>query len=331
MKDTSRTAVDKGTARVIKNEVLSLLDGRQGSPCSKLEMCSILAQSNEIRDAYLAASQTASPHLHLWNTTFGSIFGRSKKRDAMEMEKRYEITNAFSRLASRAGSSTSMVVSWQDARNYLENEIVFPVDGSWDVEERGIVARTAALFLDRDLPHLSAELEPSTIRFRQITGTRLPELLGDRKGDDLSPLEREIEAREAAREKARKSQAVEQVQRRLEEQEKEEEAKRLASALLREFTDEENAMVREAIWGYGPGNEIIQAEGSDSVQRDSMRKLQPGQWLNDEVIHFFFVMLSKRDEEMCAADPGRKRSHFFKSFFMTKLLNEGNSDPNLDG
>ena len=249
----------------------------------------------------------------------------------MEMEKRYEITNAFSRLASRAGSSTSMVVSWQDARNYLENEIVFPVDGSWDVEERGIVARTAALFLDRDLPHLSAELEPSTIRFRQITGTRLPELLGDRKGDDLSPLEREIEAREAAREKARKSQAVEQVQRRLEEQEKEEEAKRLASALLREFTDEENAMVREAIWGYGPGNEIIQAEGSDSVQRDSMRKLQPGQWLNDEVIHFFFVMLSKRDEEMCAADPGRKRSHFFKSFFMTKLLNEGNSDPNLDG
>mmetsp|Transcript_63781 Transcript_63781/g.94737 ORF Transcript_63781/g.94737 Transcript_63781/m.94737 type:complete len:213 (-) Transcript_63781:408-1046(-) len=36
-------------------------------------------------------------------------------------------------------------------------------------------------------------------------------------------------------------------------------------------------------------------------------------------------MLSKRDEQMCAADKTRKRCHFFKSFFITKLFDEGNA------
>jgi sentrin-specific protease 1 len=36
-------------------------------------------------------------------------------------------------------------------------------------------------------------------------------------------------------------------------------------------------------------------------------------------------MLAQRDKDLCAEDPSRKRSHFFKSFFMTKLLNEGHA------
>jgi Ulp1 family protease len=55
------------------------------------------------------------------------------------------------------------------------------------------------------------------------------------------------------------------------------------------------------------------------------------QWLNDEVIHYFLIMLANRDEEMCRNDPNRKRSHFFKSFFITKLLNEGHANPAMDG
>jgi sentrin-specific protease 1 len=54
-------------------------------------------------------------------------------------------------------------------------------------------------------------------------------------------------------------------------------------------------------------------------------------WLNDEIISFFLIMLAKRDEELCKQSPSRKRSLFFNSFFMTKLLNVGHSDPSLDG
>ena len=42
-------------------------------------------------------------------------------------------------------------------------------------------------------------------------------------------------------------------------------------------------------------------------------------------------MLSKRDQDLCEKQPGRKRSHFFKSFFITKLLNEGHLNPAIEG
>ena len=48
-------------------------------------------------------------------------------------------------------------------------------------------------------------------------------------------------------------------------------------------------------------------------------------------VHYFYVMLSKRDEELFQQDNSRRRCHFFKSFFVTKLLNEGNANPDLDG
>ena len=56
-----------------------------------------------------------------------------------------------------------------------------------------------------------------------------------------------------------------------------------------------------------------------------MRTLRRRTWLNDEVIHYFYLMLSKRDEELCKKN-GTKRSHFFKSFFLTKLFDEGGTN-----
>ena len=62
----------------------------------------------------------------------------------------------------------------------------------------------------------------------------------------------------------------------------------------------------------------------DSIQRESMRRLKPGKWLNDEVINYYFVLLRKRDAELMkdAVSSGstKRRSHFFQSFFMSKLL-----------
>ena len=48
--------------------------------------------------------------------------------------------------------------------------------------------------------------------------------------------------------------------------------------------------------------------------------LRPNVWLNDEVINFYMNMLQDRDNSLCAKFPGRKKSHFFNSFFVHRLL-----------
>jgi sentrin-specific protease 1 len=109
------------------------------------------------------------------------------------------------------------------------------------------------------------------------------------------------------------------------------EARDSAASLLCPLTTEEQHSVDDAIYGIGRPDDVLFRVGTDTVVRESMHRLQPGQWLNDEVIHYFYVMLANRDKDLCRKDPSRKPSHFFKSFFMTKLLNEGHSDARMDG
>jgi len=87
---------------------------------------------------------------------------------------------------------------------------------------------------------------------------------------------------------------------------------------MRKLTAEEKGKARSALYGGGPEHEIVASIEMDSVTRKSLRTLRPNLWLNDEVIHYFLVTLSKRD-----AASKKRRSHFFKSFFVTKLLDEG--------
>jgi ubiquitin C-terminal hydrolase len=103
------------------------------------------------------------------------------------------------------------------------------------------------------------------------------------------------------------------------------EANKRAASLMRTFNEEEQRSIRNAIYGRGRSEDIMFKDGTDSVQRQSMHTLKPGTWLNDEIIHYFYLMLSKRDEELCKKNPTRQRSHFFRSFFITKILNEGSA------
>jgi hypothetical protein len=80
-------------------------------------------------------------------------------------------------------------------------------------------------------------------------------------------------------------------------------AQQYASLLLRELTDEEQAIVHQAMYGAGPGTEVIAGDDIDTVQRSNMQTLQPGQWLNDEIIHYFLQLLAKRDEDSCRRIP----------------------------
>ena len=97
-----------------------------------------------------------------------------------------------------------------------------------------------------------------------------------------------------------------------------------AISFLRPLTDVESSMVREAL-NSDEGAEVMAKSGSDTIQRESMRRLRPGKWLNDEVIHFFYLLLAIRDAKEASGLNGtpKRRSHFFKSFFITKLLDEG--------
>ena len=129
----------------------------------------------------------------------------------------------------------------------------------------------------------------------------------------------------------KKSKDSDEVEQRLHAGEKEMEAKKWASSLMSPLSLEDQTLAHKAIHGTGPKDEVVAKCGTESVQRQSMHTLQPGAWVGDEIISYFFLMLSKRDEEMCKKDRSKKRCHFFKSFFFTKLLNEGNQNCDIEG
>ena len=96
-----------------------------------------------------------------------------------------------------------------------------------------------------------------------------------------------------------------------------------AMKLFRSLNPQEQTVVHEAM-KEGIDSEILVTSfdgGGDSVQRGSMRTLCPGKWLNDEIINYFLKnCLKRRDAKFCAKEPGRRRSHFFNSFFLFRIF-----------
>ena len=106
------------------------------------------------------------------------------------------------------------------------------------------------------------------------------------------------------------------------EKKRKEDAEKAAKNILRPLSDYEHNRVQHALYDRGPLEEKLATSTNDSVMRKSIRTLRPREWLNDEVINYYYFMLAKRDEALTAANPVRKRNHFFKSFFFTKLFDE---------
>jgi hypothetical protein len=143
--------------------------------------------------------------------------------------------------------------------------------------------------------------------------------------DTAQRLDDQIADLESTRRKTKQDELLEMAER-------ERQARESASKLLRPLTPEETQIVKNAIYGIGPKDDILASQDADSVQRESMHRLQPGQWLNDEVINYFLKnCLAKRDEKLCAKQAGRKRSHFFNSFFVQTMFDEKNSNSSLRG
>jgi len=169
------------------------------------------------------------------------------------------------------------------------------------------------------------EIEKQEMRV-PLTATKVIESVTAKMDKLLRSKVEEVERDARARELEEEKRIQLEIEKREEAERLAEEAQKAASNLLRALTSEEQAIVKKVIYGRGPETEKLATSETDSVQRSSMQTLRPGTWLNDEVIHYFYSMLAKRDEALSAANPGRKRSHFFKSFFFTKLLDEGASN-----
>ncbi|EGZ17649.1 Hypothetical protein PHYSODRAFT_498310 [Phytophthora sojae] len=73
----------------------------------------------------------------------------------------------------------------------------------------------------------------------------------------------------------------------------------------------------------GPMEEVLIQKYNVDITRRHLQVLLPGIWLNDEVINFYFQMMSDRDEALVNAGVLPKRSHFFNSFFYTKVSENG--------
>ncbi|KAL3913872.1 MAG: hypothetical protein SGARI_000432, partial [Bacillariaceae sp.] len=330
--------ISSAVAARIKFKVEEMLDTSDGGVCSVITMAQDLQTDDKVLSMYTEEVKFRDIILSLVGTTFGMM----KKRQMDDVKGRYGWTGAMNRLEKMPSSRDTKVSSWEEAKESLQQVLRF-VDEEEGMEIDGgppaatspdAIATKFSQKMDEEMDQVQDNLHD--LKVKGGTKWQKVESYADVNMDP------EAAAQQALRDlrfKAKLKDAEDLNQtfatcdevKALVERKRLAEAEERARSLMRPFTAEEHERIREAMFGYGPENEIIAQDGNgaDNVLRRSMQTLQPGQWLNDEVIHYFYLMLAKRDAELCKLDPSRKRSHFFKSFFMTKLLNEG--DATRDG
>eukprot|EP00980_Cylindrotheca_fusiformis_P008183 scaffold1734_cov196-Cylindrotheca_fusiformis.AAC.5 len=344
--------IDVETMKAMEVEVLDLTSSNPKG-VSVMALSNALAGSRRVMDTHGSFGSRQHP-LRFITKKLGTLSFRRSKSDDSYLKQRYELINALNRLEKQPQSTSTMFSTWEEAKQLLSSIFKFPSPKEDDdkedsslrliaqEEESDKIEQKHIQRLDDIFRKENVSLLPSSDKWRQVASYPIPpSQLGEEKKEDSnyrSSIEkvdkmfilRTKEAEKALEEK-RTNAELQELEERFLEKERQEEAKKRASSLMRQLTNEEANLVRESMYGGGSPTEILAESATDTVQRQSIRTLQPGQWLNDEVIHYFYLMLAKRDEDMSKADPSRKRSHFFKSFFITKLLNEGHSDPAMDG
>jgi len=302
----------------------------------------------------LRTQSQGRPSLKLWGRS--NIFSRKIEKESMR--SRYQWINAFNRLERCPSSRNQIISTWEEAKERLKEVIVFPdtlllsEENYRDQDLESSRMKFLSSVENERSDNLKAKIEIvqenvnalsiSNVKWKQIASypdqRRLNNQVNEAyKKDQVENLETliqkesidkadlyfnaRIRTAEELANALRESEAV----KKLEDRRISNEARRRALMLMRALNDDERKIVETAILGFGNGDEVVAQAGTDSVQRASMKTLKPGMWLNDEIIHYFYLMLAKRDEELCKNNPSRERSHFFKSFFITKLLNEGNA------
>jgi len=355
-------SVDVATAAIIRKEVIDLLTSNSDHSCTTLEMANALAQNQSCLESHSKVNAEHPSLKFSGNSRMaaGEFVKRvlqykifSRKSDKESMKSRYQWVNTLNRLEKLPSSRDQTISTWEEARKVLEQVISFPPPSSSSKDSHqdqdlkssrkqllSSAGKSSVKSLESEIEKIQGDVNDLSVsnKWKQIASYPTIQISKQKEGydeeEDLEILEQResmekadlcfnarIRTEEDLLAKLQKSEAVQK----LEERRIAIEARKRASLLMRALNEDEREIVDTAIHGMGHGGEIIAQAGADSVQRASMQTLKPGMWLNDEVIHYFYIMLAKRDEELCTNDPERKRSHFFKSFFITKLLNEGNA------
>lgn len=343
-----KLSITKQTERAIQELVEEEFNHRE---VTVMALANALAASRTVLDLHCSEfkSKFRSITKSLRNMTF------KKKDSSTFLKKRYQFINALNWLEKQPTSTSQKFQSWDQAKVQLSR--IFQFSTLEDVEQQKEEDTTddkAYLQKLDDIFSTGASISSTatpkaTKKWKQIAGAVIPPKIvveedeqKQQKDEDYQSSVQKVDQLFTLRAKdavaqlekealERRSKEERELEERLKEEERQVEARKRASSLMRNLTKEETEIVREAMYGIGNPQEILAKEGPDTVQRQNLQTLQPGQWLNDEVIHHFYLMLAKRDEDMCKQDPSRKRSHFFKSFFMTKLLNEGHANPSMEG
>jgi hypothetical protein len=106
----------------------------------------------------------------------------------------------------------------------------------------------------------------------------------------------------------------------------------LENLLISLMAEEQGVVDRATKKGIGLPEDILASQDEESVHRKSMQTLLPKQWLINETINFFLKhCLARRDKKLCKKEPGRRRLHFFNSFFVQTMFNLKNNDLNWRG
>ncbi|CAJ1894774.1 unnamed protein product [Cylindrotheca closterium] len=306
-------------------------------------IASALQGSRRVMDAHADLEERLHPLRHM-TRKLGEIVFRASKRDDDSMKKRYALVNALNKVQRRPDSFRVKCSNWEEVKQHLSSSFEFAEEES---ENDGAAANnpltesagTIATSLEQRLQDLRVDYREKGLasiqKWKQVVNfgfldTEKSELAAALDRDDEA-LDRKLAEAEREYEQATKKKHMDEFEERFLQKEREEEAKKRASSLMRDLTPDESSLVRGVMYGNGPPTEILAESETDTVQRQSIQTLRPGEWLGDEVIHYFYLMLARRDEEMCRNDPSRKRSHFFKSFFITKILNEGHANEAING
>jgi Ulp1 family protease len=77
--------------------------------------------------------------------------------------------------------------------------------------------------------------------------------------------------------------------------------------VFRVLTDEESRLVDKGLRQTGSEAEIMATLEGDTITRRNLLTLQPGTWLSDEVIHYYYSLLRERDRIKCEGTGGRRR------------------------
>ena len=98
---------------------------------------------------------------------------------------------------------------------------------------------------------------------------------------------------------------------------------RLLQERLHTLSPEEESVVSK-LFSPPYTSAIIIDKFNIDMNKNKLRCLMPSTWLNDEVINFYMCMLQERDAALVAANPNRRPSHYFNSFFVHKLVDADN-------